>query len=922
MSDSSQEKTSTFDADAAPLASTSSSESLGTPLAADSNSSGSPSNAAASESAATAAAAGVTSVSAAANVVSKPKSSPSATMCTCNVCGKTFCSVGALKRHNLSIHLKNEIFPCTVAGCGRSFLLKEYLKKHLTRYHKLPPQFPRKKKNLDGSPGSAAAAKDGRPSSQSESEKESGNHSTTSIDVKPSTGDVKSGFEIESSESVNFGRNAKTPLKTYGMKREKTLTPSSGDQSPRGAETKILASLLASPNSTSDSPSRIDSKKEELIKDNTTKSAAPSKGSPLKKDVKPGTGFPEKTKSRSSLEDQLPMKRMRKKRTSSPIKKTANDEVAGVKSRKKGDIVDEKEDYDIDKSTMDQSGPDKSSTDQSGTDKSPLDKSPLDPSPSNIGKGKRRKQKKALVDGWVDPEKLAEDFWKTPEKVAASVSATAASISVLPTATPRSSSGDSAPRAIAASTPRAGVSSPRAAVASTPRAAVSDLEVAAAAILAKSHSKNTSLLSPISEKSEENSKGIKNEIAKSKETTNKNFSPISGRKKLKKKKPNPANNSNLSHGFQPEDQHLLSLLHKRDTQYQQQQQQQYSRRSSTPPSTFGGLASRLMASTTSSSSSAAKGPVIRITGRHPSAPSSAVLLNNPSSDNAVGGSALALGIKTTGPSSNNNSQSKLAVRSYAGPYINEKIAKGLYNRPPTHFLLNYEDTHNWRCMLCGRGNFFSDLGQLYGPFHLAETKLTNSIFSKSTVSLCCRDSPSSIMSEADASISTAASTAASSSASRNRVVSGTKGLVTGSRSPTRSAITSSGNIAAQRGPDSSGVVANPDPEPFEVWLHENCAVWSVGVYMVEGKIYGLEEALNTAAETKCSRCSENGATLGCFKSCNSNFHFPCARKSKCQFNEDNFTIRCPKHAEFAMASKEASMNRDDKIVRNVSVMVH
>ena len=113
------------------------------------------------------------------------------------------------------------------------------------------------------------------------------------------------------------------------------------------------------------------------------------------------------------------------------------------------------------------------------------------------------------------------------------------------------------------------------------------------------------------------------------------------------------------------------------------------------------------------------------------------------------------------------------------------------------------------------------------------------------------------------------------------------------------------------------VVANPEPEPFEVWLHESCVIWSVGVYMVEGKIYGLEEALNLAAETKCSHCLENGATLGCFKSCNSNFHYHCAKKNNCQFHEQNFTIRCPKHSEVP-----AMMTSEKKIVNNVSVMVH
>lgn len=38
-------------------------------------------------------------------------------------------------------------------------------------------------------------------------------------------------------------------------------------------------------------------------------------------------------------------------------------------------------------------------------------------------------------------------------------------------------------------------------------------------------------------------------------------------------------------------------------------------------------------------------------------------------------------------------------------------------------------------------------------------------------------------------------------------------------------------------------------EPFEYWLHEDCGIWSAGVYLVKGKVYGLEEAVKVARET-------------------------------------------------------------------------
>lgn len=41
-------------------------------------------------------------------------------------------------------------------------------------------------------------------------------------------------------------------------------------------------------------------------------------------------------------------------------------------------------------------------------------------------------------------------------------------------------------------------------------------------------------------------------------------------------------------------------------------------------------------------------------------------------------------------------------------------------------------------------------------------------------------------------------------------------------------------------------------EPREYWLHEDCGVWSAGVYLVKGKVFGLEEALRAAQETVTS----------------------------------------------------------------------
>lgn len=82
----------------------------------------------------------------------------------------------------------------------------------------------------------------------------------------------------------------------------------------------------------------------------------------------------------------------------------------------------------------------------------------------------------------------------------------------------------------------------------------------------------------------------------------------------------------------------------------------------------------------------------------------------------------------------------------------------------------------------------------------------------------------------------------------------------------------------------------------ECWVHEDCGVWSTGVFLVRGKLYGLKEAALLARQTICSCCQQTGAIMGCFqKGCSRNFHFSCAVQSGCVLNEDNFSMRCPDH---------------------------
>ncbi|KAL0984016.1 hypothetical protein UPYG_G00135930 [Umbra pygmaea] len=85
-------------------------------------------------------------------------------------------------------------------------------------------------------------------------------------------------------------------------------------------------------------------------------------------------------------------------------------------------------------------------------------------------------------------------------------------------------------------------------------------------------------------------------------------------------------------------------------------------------------------------------------------------------------------------------------------------------------------------------------------------------------------------------------------------------------------------------------------EQCEYWLHEDCGVWAAGVFLVKGRIYGLEEAVMVAQERMCSRCHKPGATLGCvLKGCQNKYHYRCCLQSECVLNEENFSMKCNKH---------------------------
>ncbi|RZB73490.1 GPI-anchored adhesin-like protein PGA55 [Asbolus verrucosus] len=83
---------------------------------------------------------------------------------------------------------------------------------------------------------------------------------------------------------------------------------------------------------------------------------------------------------------------------------------------------------------------------------------------------------------------------------------------------------------------------------------------------------------------------------------------------------------------------------------------------------------------------------------------------------------------------------------------------------------------------------------------------------------------------------------------------------------------------------------------FEIWAHEDCIVWSAGIYLVGPKIVGLEEAVWTSCNVLCEKCHLKGANICCLKrGCVSVAHVCCARLTSWQFHEDSYKTFCPEH---------------------------
>ncbi|XP_072748401.1 uncharacterized protein [Anoplolepis gracilipes] len=96
----------------------------------------------------------------------------------------------------------------------------------------------------------------------------------------------------------------------------------------------------------------------------------------------------------------------------------------------------------------------------------------------------------------------------------------------------------------------------------------------------------------------------------------------------------------------------------------------------------------------------------------------------------------------------------------------------------------------------------------------------------------------------------------------------------------------------------TGMTLHPGGEEqrWEVWLHEQCAVWAAGVYMAGGRVTGLQEAVWDAAKSICDSCGLTGANIGCVKrGCKAVTHYPCALTKGWHLDTNQYIPKCNIH---------------------------
>lgn len=215
--------------------------------------------------------------------------------------------------------------------------------------------------------------------------------------------------------------------------------------------------------------------------------------------------------------------------------------------------------------------------------------------------------------------------------------------------------------------------------------------------------------------------------------------------------------------------------------------------------------------------------------------------------------------------------------------------------------------HSWMCVFCKIGPHQYGLGDLFGPyilstsdedFQLSQVDPADDLFRSHRTKLTMLQSRG-ISVAAAAKMPGAAALNGDMSPKASTSGKGRKRKVTESEAGPMSPMASPDDM-----PDIFYGMTKVTDDSYEVWVHEDCIVWSSGVHIIGVRIVGLEAAVWSSSRHQCVLCAQYGAILCCLqRGCAEAAHFPCAKRGGWQLNEHEFLSRCGKHLTDAKADE-------------------
>lgn len=213
---------------------------------------------------------------------------------------------------------------------------------------------------------------------------------------------------------------------------------------------------------------------------------------------------------------------------------------------------------------------------------------------------------------------------------------------------------------------------------------------------------------------------------------------------------------------------------------------------------------------------------------------------------------------------------------------------------------------SWMCVFCKLGPHKYSLGDLFGPyilsttdedFQLSQIDPADDLFRSQRTKLTMLQSRG--MSFAMARQIANAMTNGEASPKASTSGKGRKRKITEVEAGAGSPVPTSKDA-----PDIFYGMTKVAEDSYEVWVHEDCIVWSSGVHVVGIRIVGLDAAVWGSSRHQCVECAQYGAILSCLhRGCTDVAHYPCAKRSGWDLDENEFKSRCSKHSSDVNSAK-------------------